>query len=617
MMRTHTFRNDGPVGRGIGLVLFLLAIGYVAEILSVATHEIVGHGLSAVLLGGTFSGFVLRWDGMGWAFCDLPSSVTLVHHVLHLASGVVAEISCGLMFLVLTLLLRKRPDIQLVLLVISSICLVDGSSYVLWNAYHPVAPGDIGQIIWLSCGPQLPEVSVIRWTLLVIGAILFAGTTFCLYTAVFVRIEALIVRGGQLTGGPRLLVLFAFLVLPNSVGWFVFDWDQLAPGIGRLPGVVGALSVAAMAGLLFWYRPRFKVRDSDHPISWRHIAIAWTCLIVTVLAVALWFNNGVWWASKGQTYTPRITGPFAFSASGEFLFCGLEQDRTHHCRVIIALRGEYRGPAVLSFPGSDKCLGVTWRPGVNPDELLFVTAGEGQAIKRLRVSNVGVEEISSYPVDPNLLVTARSGWWSPSGNILALRVTTFEGGVFSGSYVGFSKDNGKTVRISALPAPGQLLWVADNALYVTHFVDADEVALSKADLNADNMTVATREVLQDKIILATQSLHGSLVYAKGDRLFRDDKIFAVLPEKIVGPLIDGDCLAVVSADGKRVYILDDTGKIIDAKEMPERAICIGISAVNKSIYWTSYSPEDRTKISAYNFVGKRETLVIEANAVCP
>jgi hypothetical protein len=288
MLRTHMLCKDSPVGRAIGLALFLLPVAYVAEIVSVAVHEVLGHGLSAVILGGTFHSFVLRWDGMGWASCDLPSAAPPIHEVLHLASGLIAETTFGVMLWRLVPFFRRRSDVQLALLVASFICLTDATSYVLWNAYHPVPPGDIGRIIWLSIVTRPPETSVIRWVLLGVGALLFAGTTVYFYAAVFVRIEALIVRGGQLAGGYRLLVLLAFIVLPGSIGWFMFDWNQLAPGIGWRPCMVGTLSAVAMAGLLFWYRPKLQESNYGHPITWRHIAVSWMCLIVTVLALALW-----------------------------------------------------------------------------------------------------------------------------------------------------------------------------------------------------------------------------------------------------------------------------------------------------------------------------------------
>lgn len=279
--------KGGLTGRVIALALFLLPIDYIAEILSVAIHEILGHGLSAIILGGNFSGFILKWDAMGWAFCVLPPAAPLSHHIFHLASGIIAEIICGAIVLGLSFQFRKRTDIQLVVLVVSFIFLINGFSYLLWNSYHPVPPGDIGRIISLLSGQQSSEASAIRWILLVMGILFFAGTTFYFYRAIFMRIEELLLNRGQFTGKSRLLALFFFLVLPSSISWFTFDWNQLAPGIGLLPCVVGALSVMVMAAILFWYRHRLIRKEHIYPVTWYHAVVSGTCLIVIIVVLAL------------------------------------------------------------------------------------------------------------------------------------------------------------------------------------------------------------------------------------------------------------------------------------------------------------------------------------------
>jgi len=261
--------------RAVALALFALPILYVSGILSTAVHEVLGHGLWAVLLGGEFSGFVLKWDAMGWAYSDLPASATLWHHILYLGSGIIAGIVCGGVLLGFAFVISKKPHVQLAMLILSYTCLIDSISYVLWNAYWPVPPGDIGRIIWLWGGPRPPDDSIIRWVLLIAGAMLSAGTVFCFSTSIFVRVETLVLGDGQFKGRSRLLALFLSLALPGSIGWFLFDWNQLAPGVGLLPCVTGALSDVAAAVLLFWYRPKAKYESGVHPITRRHLAVSW------------------------------------------------------------------------------------------------------------------------------------------------------------------------------------------------------------------------------------------------------------------------------------------------------------------------------------------------------
>ncbi|HNT36768.1 MAG TPA: M50 family metallopeptidase [bacterium] len=285
-----------PVTQAVALALFVLPALYVSAILSTAVHEILGHGFCAMLLGGEFSGFVLKWDAMGWAYSELPESAPLSHHIFFSASGIIANLVFGGMLLGFAFIVSPKPHVQLMLLVVSFTCLIDGISYVLWNAYHPDPSGDIGRIIWLLwSGPQPPEDLAIRWVLLVGGALIFFATVFFFSTAVFIRVEAVVLGPDRLKGRSRVLALLLFLVLPSLVGWFSFDWNQLVPGIGLLPNMTGVLCEVTAATLLFWYRPRWTCGNSARPIPVGHILVSWMCLTATVLVVALWATDGVSW----------------------------------------------------------------------------------------------------------------------------------------------------------------------------------------------------------------------------------------------------------------------------------------------------------------------------------
>ena len=287
--------KKGLCRRTIFFVLFVLPIVYVAEILGVAVHEILGHGLSTILLGGKFFGFILKWDAMGWAFSYIPPDTPLSYHICYLASGIIVTTILGGIIFGLVFLFNKRIDIQLTLIVISFVCLMDGIPYLVWNSYHPVLPGDIGRIIALLTSQKYTGASAIRWILFTIGIVLFIGITFNFCISFFSRIEKLILNGEQFTGKSRILGLVFYLVLPVSVGWLTFDWNQLTPGIGRLPNMVGVISVVAAAMLLFWYRPQLKNNGILCPITLKHIIISWICLIIAVIAIVLWFKDGIIW----------------------------------------------------------------------------------------------------------------------------------------------------------------------------------------------------------------------------------------------------------------------------------------------------------------------------------
>jgi len=329
---------------------------------------------------------------------------------------------------------------------------------------------------------------------------------------------------------------------------------------------------------------------------------------VTVTALALWLNEGVRWQVSEEYKAPRIIGPIAINSSGDLLVCGVEKDGVRQ-RYIISLTHDDFEPIVLEFPGSDKYSGVAWRPSVEHDELLFITAVEEKQIKRFRISGNGISEISSYPVDPNLYV--HNPVWNPSGSILAL-IIRFLDETSDGPYLGFSKDNGKTIHISNVQATINRLWVDDHRLYTAlgGYSEDDNMVLSEIQLDAENMSCEINEILQAKdISLARGSSDGSVVYASGSKIFRNNSLLCQFPEDITGLLTDDGFVVCYSYDGQRIYVLNDRGEIIDTLQIPERPSLLGMSAAHECLYLMT---RDGSRIYRYNFIDKSESPIFEA-----
>jgi len=326
---------------------------------------------------------------------------------------------------------------------------------------------------------------------------------------------------------------------------------------------------------------------------------------VTATALALWLNNGIMWEVSKEKETPKIGAPFAINSSGDLLFCIVKKGNVRQ-PYLIPLRNRLSQPIALTFPGSDSCFGAIWRSGAGHDELLFIT-GTPQTIKRLRIADANISEISSYIVDPSLFVI----YWGSNRDILALRVSKFVNGALSGVYLGFFKDYDQSISISEIIMPKDILFIDHSNFYMVHDTKDGRMVLSKAQLDVDNMTVQMKEILQeDEILLATQSLDGSLIYVTGNKLFRDNEILALLPEgSSMQPFVDGSYLACVSKDRRKIYILNDKGEVLDIKLKSPDSMFVGLSAVNGCVYLTT---ENREKILAYNFVEKNEDIVFNA-----
>jgi hypothetical protein len=271
------------------LAAYLVPVAYLGVIFAVAIHEIIGHGLTAFCLGGSFRGFILKWDGMGWASAAPAIGAPGWHQTVILAAGVVATTVCGIALLLGAWLWRKRFFLRMAMLILATNCLLEGPPYVLWNAYHPVAPGDIGRILMMGSDGLRP-------ILMLIGGLLTVASTAVLSALVFQGVEEWLGTGTRLEGRSRFIALLVFLALPGVAGSFAFDWNQLAPGIGWFPCIAQAAAFVLMACLL--YKRSFVPATEGPPItaSRMPIAFAWLVTLILLLAMWLYLGKGMYWA---------------------------------------------------------------------------------------------------------------------------------------------------------------------------------------------------------------------------------------------------------------------------------------------------------------------------------
>lgn len=329
--------------------------------------------------------------------------------------------------------------------------------------------------------------------------------------------------------------------------------------------------------------------------------------IVVIVAVICSGGNGK------EKDTHEICAPFAINSSGDLLFCVVKSNSTSHQPCIVPLKNISSHPIALTFQGSDSCWGAEWGIGINHDELLFITGrGESnlQAIKSFKFIDNKPLEISSYTVDKNLMsIILYQGFYDP--NVLAFRV--YKKG--EGSYLGLSKDKGRNISVSKISAPAYLLWIDQYRFYVAHDMKDGRMVMSRVQLDINSMTLHKEEILTaNEIILATQSLNGSLVCAVGgDKLFQDNEMLALLPEEVgMRPFVDSRYLACVSRDHKKIFILSDKGDILDIKQKPRESMFVGLSATNRCIYLTT---KDRDKILSYDFIKRKEKVVFDSDIV--
>jgi hypothetical protein len=263
------------------LLLFVLPLVYVGMILAVGVHEILGHGVGAELMGHTFTKFTLLPDGMGWANYDYTHEITDFENLFILLAGPVSTYIASIIFFVLAFSLRKKIFASLTFLVLGFTQLMDGAPYMLWNSILPVEPGDFGGVLTI-----VPEY---RGLFIVLGAsmLIFGIIFFNMY------VFRLIINwlGNISTFLTRFLVILV-LFFAQAGAWFIFDWNQLAPGIGFWPQITAVVITGLVSLVLLFHKPNTEVSFESHECI-LPLSVSWLCFIVVFLSTLLYFSHGV------------------------------------------------------------------------------------------------------------------------------------------------------------------------------------------------------------------------------------------------------------------------------------------------------------------------------------
>jgi hypothetical protein len=85
---------------------YLLALLILAARLATCLHEIVGHGLTAVLFGGRINGINISLFGGGWTYYQFDREIGLIARLLVAFGGILVNVLSGL----LALYLVRRPS---------------------------------------------------------------------------------------------------------------------------------------------------------------------------------------------------------------------------------------------------------------------------------------------------------------------------------------------------------------------------------------------------------------------------------------------------------------------------------------------------------------------------
>lgn len=275
------------LGRLILLACFLLPLGYVGIITGVVIHEVLGHGGMALLVGGRFDGFVIRPDGMGWSYAFAQDSAATWRTVLVLMAGSWATTLTGLLLVAVAWRIVTSPWWRLALYGLGMAILLD--SYALWSAWAATGAGDAAVVISLT-GSQ-----ALRWGMMIGGAtVVIFGAWFPL-RGMLATAEPWLSQGQVLSRSQHAVVLASFITT-IGMAYYCFDYNELVPGVGKLPAhCQSTLTVAVGVWLFFrWPRNRIAIPSSRGIVA--PLAVAWALAFVTLAVTYFWLSHGEKWA---------------------------------------------------------------------------------------------------------------------------------------------------------------------------------------------------------------------------------------------------------------------------------------------------------------------------------
>ena len=273
----------------IKFILFFIPVVYLGTIAAVTLHEVVGHGLLARLLGGSFSGFGIMIDAMGWARVDLGSLSTL-RQAFVLAGGSLVTTLLSVIFIVLAVKFKKHPLMRVTLITFALTFLCDGLPYYFWDALYRGGIGDASGILGLYPYEWLRILII-----LLSGAALLATIVFSNY-ALFELLHVLLGTKGK-TYHFETIVIALTLFVVQTIAWFSFDWTQLipVPEVGVWPSVVSMIiTLVFLTSKIFLFKPKEHPVTVDGPTRFKTAIIsAWGVCVVTITCIILFLQNGV------------------------------------------------------------------------------------------------------------------------------------------------------------------------------------------------------------------------------------------------------------------------------------------------------------------------------------
>jgi len=265
------FRIDGSGWRGrFFFSFFFFLTTYWASFLSTLIHEVLGHGLVAMLEGLSFHGFIVTLtEGMTF----VTTSGTPLTDAMILAAGIVVQFLFGLVVFLVSFRLRGFTS-KIVTLIFATLSMMNSSSYLL-----------IGSIMKLGDPPLISSyANVPLEALAFLGIVLLAAVGVTTFPQIVKVLQDFLMFKSKRDAYVSVVLVFIFGSFP------LFLLTTLMSGSAS-PLVTFLSIVLLVSTFMAFIVRRYKLPDvsviQQKFVSWRGIGIN---LLLVIVSTTVWLG---------------------------------------------------------------------------------------------------------------------------------------------------------------------------------------------------------------------------------------------------------------------------------------------------------------------------------------
>jgi hypothetical protein len=198
------------------ITLFLFLTIFLTSRLGTLIHEILGHALATVILGGHVTGVAINLFTTGSCSYELPVPGLAQRAVVDLA-GIAVNLVTGVMALVLLKNIRLQLEMRIILSVFAAVSIASQLTYLVMGTYYGHGDPIIFEEVF---GPM-------NWIVWVVFLILLAPATYLLLNAYLGLQEEMFPRDSLRDRGG---VLFSTLIVASLIYGACFYAEDRATG---------------------------------------------------------------------------------------------------------------------------------------------------------------------------------------------------------------------------------------------------------------------------------------------------------------------------------------------------------------------------------------------------